>query len=177
MTPCTGATLDVGCGPGRLLVALQRARDALAHGIDVSAAAVARARASGVSGDCADVFSVLPAATAAGLPGRGWAHVLLADGNIGIGGQPRRAAGARARPAAPSGRVHVELDPAAAPDPGVTTRRLPLQVGGRDSTPLPLGAPWAPARRPARPRTRRLRLLRLDRHAGRQVAVLAPAVR
>ncbi|WP_436533193.1 methyltransferase domain-containing protein [Actinoplanes sp. HUAS TT8] len=100
---CTGATLDVGCGPGRLTAALLwRGRSAL--GIDVSAAAVGLARARGASALRRDVFGPLP-----GL-GR-WEHLLLADGNIGIGGDPvallRRCRDLVAR----DGLVHVEVEP------------------------------------------------------------------
>ncbi|MFB9332053.1 methyltransferase domain-containing protein, partial [Actinoplanes octamycinicus] len=75
---CRGATLDVGCGPGRLTAALLRLGRA-ALGIDVSAAAVRLARARGATALRRDVF--------APLPGQGrWEHLLLADGNLGIGG-------------------------------------------------------------------------------------------
>ncbi|GID90644.1 methyltransferase domain-containing protein [Amorphoplanes digitatis] len=98
---CAGPTLDVGCGPGRLTGALNR----LGHpalGIDVSAAAVRIARARGAVALRRDVFGP--------LPGRGrWRHLLLADGNIGIGGDP----GALLRRCrdllAADGRLHVEL--------------------------------------------------------------------
>jgi len=98
---CGGPVLDVGCGPGRLTGALNR----LGHpalGIDVSAAAVRLARARGAVALRRDVF--------AALPGHGrWRHLLLADGNIGIGGDPalllRRCRALVAR----DGRIHVEL--------------------------------------------------------------------
>ena len=98
---CSGPTLDVGCGPGRLTSALNR----LGHpalGIDVSAAAVRLARARGATALRRDVF--------AALPGHGrWRHLLLADGNIGIGGDPevllRRCRDLVAR----DGRIHLEL--------------------------------------------------------------------
>ena len=98
---CCGPTLDVGCGPGRLTSALNR----LGHpalGIDVSAAAVRQARTRGAIALRRDVF--------AALPGHGrWRHLLLADGNIGIGGDPalllRRCRSLLAR----DGRIHLEL--------------------------------------------------------------------
>ncbi len=99
---CTGATLDVGCGPGRLTVALTRAgRTAL--GIDISPDAVALARRRGAPVRHADIFTV-PA-------GPNWRHVLLADGNIGIGGDPARLLRHCARLLDPGGDLLVELDP------------------------------------------------------------------
>jgi SAM-dependent methyltransferase len=79
---CTGPTVDLGCGPGRLLVALAR-RGVPALGIDHSLVAQGQCRARGVVMLRRDVF--------ARVPGEGrWAHVLLADGNIGIGADPQR---------------------------------------------------------------------------------------
>jgi SAM-dependent methyltransferase len=100
---CGGPTLDIGCGPGRLTSALNR----LGHpalGIDVSACAVRLARARGAAALRRDVFGPVPGS------GR-WRHLLLADGNIGIGGDP----GALLRRCrdllAADGRLHVELGP------------------------------------------------------------------
>lgn len=77
---CCGTTLDVGAGPGRLTVALgERGIPALA--IDIAPYAVLLARSSGALALHRDVFGHLPGT------GR-WATVLLADGNIGIGGDP-----------------------------------------------------------------------------------------
>ncbi|MEV0649014.1 methyltransferase domain-containing protein [Phytomonospora sp. NPDC050363] len=77
---CAGPVLDVGCGPGRFVAALN-ARGAIALGIDVSPAAVARTVLGGGSAECRSVFDP--------LPGEGtWGTVLLMDGNIGIGGDP-----------------------------------------------------------------------------------------
>jgi len=79
---CHGPTLDVGCGPGRLVAALT-ARGRFAVGVDVSAEAVRQARRRGVTARCRDVFDRMPDEGT-------WRHVLLADGNIGIGGDPVR---------------------------------------------------------------------------------------
>lgn len=79
---CAGPTLDVGCGPGRLAAALVQ-RGCPALGIDISAAAVRLARRRGALALRRDVFAT--------VPGHGrWRRVLLADGNIGIDGDPYR---------------------------------------------------------------------------------------
>ncbi len=79
---CSGPTIDLGCGPGRLVVDLIR-RGVPALGVDLSATAVELARRSGAPALRRDVFGPLPGA------GR-WQTVLLADGNIGLGGDPLR---------------------------------------------------------------------------------------
>jgi SAM-dependent methyltransferase len=73
-----GPVLDVGCGPGRHLLALAR-RGVPALGVDIAAAAVRRARDRGTAALAASVFDPLP------HPGS-WRTALLLDGNIGIGG-------------------------------------------------------------------------------------------
>jgi len=100
---CRGATLDVGCGPGRLAGALlERGRPAL--GIDVSPTAVRLARLRGALALCRDAF--------APVPGQGrWEHLLLADGNVGIGGDPAALLRRCRDLLAPHGRLHVELEP------------------------------------------------------------------
>ncbi|MFD6172969.1 class I SAM-dependent methyltransferase [Streptomyces coeruleorubidus] len=78
---CEGAVLDVGCGPGRLVAELA-ARGRAVLGIDVSAAAVDHTVRMGGQALRRSVFEP--------LPGEGrWDTVLLMDGNIGIGGDPR----------------------------------------------------------------------------------------
>jgi SAM-dependent methyltransferase len=98
---CAGPVVDLGCGPGRLVVALTR-RGIPALGVDVSEAAVAQCRARGAPVLRRDLF--------AALPGR-WNHVLLADGNIGIGGDPVRLLRRAADLLRPGGTVLVETDP------------------------------------------------------------------
>ncbi|MCY7402473.1 MAG: class I SAM-dependent methyltransferase [Nocardioides sp.] len=78
--PCHGPTLDVGCGPGRLTGALTD-RGVRALGIDISREAVRQTRQRGGDAVCCDVFSDLDALSE-------WQHIVLADGNIGIGGDP-----------------------------------------------------------------------------------------
>ena len=93
----------MGCGPGRLTVALTE-RGIPALGVDISRAAVARARRAGAPALRRSVFDP--------LPGHGrWATVLLADGNIGIGGRPARLLQRCAQLLAPGGQILVEAEP------------------------------------------------------------------
>ncbi len=75
-----GDTLDAGCGPGRMVVALA-ARGRTALGVDMNPVAVSRAVEAGGRAVCASVFDPLPGEGA-------WRTALLVDGNIGIGGAP-----------------------------------------------------------------------------------------
>lgn len=77
---CRGATIDLGCGPGRLVRALLD-RGLVALGVDNSAHAVRHCADRGVPIVRRDLFGPLPDEGT-------WHHVLLADGNIGIGGNP-----------------------------------------------------------------------------------------
>lgn len=79
---CDGPTIDLGCGPGRLVAHLVR-RGIPALGVDQSATAVQLARRRGAPALHRDVFGPLPATGH-------WHTVLLADGNIGLGGDPPR---------------------------------------------------------------------------------------
>ena len=79
---CDGPTIDLGCGPGRLVAHLIR-RGVPALGVDLSPAAIGLARRSGAPALRRDVFGPLPGT------GR-WHTVLLADGNVGLGGDPWR---------------------------------------------------------------------------------------
>nr|MBA3278816.1 class I SAM-dependent methyltransferase [Geodermatophilaceae bacterium] len=109
--------LDVGCGPGRLSAALTEAGIS-ALGIDVSAAAVQMARQRGATALRRDVFS--------SVPGQGrWPNLLLADGNIGIGGDPVALLRRVETMLAPGGRAVVEVDP---PGEGVSCRMIRLEV-------------------------------------------------
>jgi SAM-dependent methyltransferase len=105
---CRGATIDLGCGPGRLVEALA-ARGVPALGVDIAVEAIGQCRRRGVAAVRADVF--------ARLPGEGhWDHALLADGNVGIGGDPEALLRRAARLVGAGGTVLVELDPA---EPGL----------------------------------------------------------
>ncbi|MYW65527.1 methyltransferase domain-containing protein [Streptomyces sp. SID8379] len=100
---CEGAVLDVGCGPGRLVAELA-ARGTPALGIDVSEAAVAHTAHRGGQALLRSVF--------APLPGEGrWGTVLLADGNVGIGGDPRALLTRAAQLLAPGGMLIAETAP------------------------------------------------------------------
>ncbi|MDI6104879.1 class I SAM-dependent methyltransferase [Actinoplanes sp. NEAU-A12] len=122
---CTGPTLDVGCGPGRLTGALTAdGRPAL--GIDISAAAVRLARSRGAAALQRDVFDPVP-----GI-GR-WRHLLLADGNIGIGGDPHRLLRRCRRLLAPDGLLHAEL---AAPGTPAWSGTATVQTPGGAGNPL-----------------------------------------
>lgn len=77
---CTGSTLDIGCGPGRLTKALSL-RGVSTLGIDTSEEAVRMTRRRGGRAMLLDVFDAVPDEGC-------WKHVLLVDGNVGIGGDP-----------------------------------------------------------------------------------------
>ena len=104
---CDGPTLDIGSGPGRLTVALSE-RGIPALGIDITPYAVDMARSSGALVMLRDVFDRVPGT------GR-WTTVLLADGNIGIGGDPAALLSRVAELLAPQGRAIVELEAPGSP--------------------------------------------------------------
>ncbi|MGH8869892.1 MAG: methyltransferase domain-containing protein [Actinomycetes bacterium] len=136
LSRCAGATLDVGCGPGRLTAALAQ-RGVVALGVDVSAEAVRTAHARGAPALCRDVFR--------GVPGeRRWAHVLLADGNIGIGGDPVALLARTRDLLAPGGTVVADVR-------GRSTgvQRFTLRLEGPHAPPATI--PWAVLGRDALP--------------------------
>ncbi|WP_034269361.1 class I SAM-dependent methyltransferase [Haloechinothrix halophila] len=115
---CTGPTLDVGCGPGRLTSTLLR-RGVLSVGIDSSPLAVTL---TGLRGGIAIHGNVLGT-----VPGEGrWHHVLLADSNIGIGGDPEALLRRARRLVARHGTVLIEAGP-----PGLGLHREQVRIAGR----------------------------------------------
>ena len=118
--PCKGATIDIGCGPGRLVAELA-ARNVPAMGIDVSAEAVRQTKIRGALALRRDVFGV--------IPGEGrWKYALLADGNLGIGGDPVRLLTRLSDVLVPGGKVIAEVAEHGA---GFVRDRRRLRVDGR----------------------------------------------
>ncbi|GAA1932658.1 class I SAM-dependent methyltransferase [Brevibacterium antiquum] len=117
---CTGPTLDVGCGPGRLTGALT-ARGKKALGIDISLAAVKLAQERGAVAVHMNVFDDVPDEGC-------WQDALLADGNVGIGGDPVRLLRRIRQLVHPDGSVLVEVD---APGTGLVHESVRLRVQGQ----------------------------------------------
>lgn len=103
---CHGPTIDLGCGPGRLVAALH-ARGVAALGVDSSTLAMRHCASRRAPAVRRDVFGPLPGEAS-------WRHVLLADGNIGIGGDPAALLRRAAALLRPNGTILVELAPGGA---------------------------------------------------------------
>ena len=162
---CEGPTIDIGCGPGRLTAALTR-RGVHAVGTDISTEAVRQTRARGATAIRRDVFDSLPGT-------RTWRHVLLADGDIGIGGDPVALLRRVAQLLHPHGTAHVELSPT---DVSRVHTGVRLRVAGRDTAPFAWAA-VGPSAISDLAAAAGLHLVRLDRDAGRTVASLRPLAR
>ena len=123
-----GPVLDIGCGPGRHVVALSR-RGVAAVGVDISPMAAHLARKRGATVIEGSIFDRLPGAGT-------WGSALLLDGNIGIGGAPckllRRVGGLLT----PTGIVLVEVE-----GPGVPTGALRLRLESEQARSRSF--PWA----------------------------------
>ncbi|MFE2413522.1 SAM-dependent methyltransferase [Kitasatospora sp. NPDC059408] len=139
-TRLSAPVLDLGCGPGRLVAALLEL-GVPALGVDVTGAAVARTLGLGGPALCRSVFDRLPA------EGR-WGAALLADGNLGIGGDPLALLRRGAELIAPDGLLLVEVEAAE------TDERAVVRVEGPDGR---LGPPFPWARLGTRAALRRAR--------------------
>jgi SAM-dependent methyltransferase len=124
-----GPVLDVGCGPGRHVLALAR-RGVLAVGVDVTPAAVGHARARGANVLLGSVFAPLPGAG-------NWRTALLLDGNVGIGGRPVALLARLRSLLRPDGWVLCELDA-----PGSPTRSELVALEDENGT-RSAWFPWA----------------------------------
>jgi SAM-dependent methyltransferase len=123
-----GPVLDVGCGPGRHVLALAR-RGVVAVGVDISPKAVRMARRRGAAVIEASIFDRLPGA------GR-WGSALLLDGNIGIGGCPAELLARAGALLCPTGIVVVEIDP-----PGMPAIEVRVRLESEDA--VSEWFPWA----------------------------------
>jgi SAM-dependent methyltransferase len=123
---CVGLTIDLGCGPGRLTAELV-ARGHVVIGVDSSGPAVAQAVARGVMVVVQqDLFDPVP-------DEGDWDTALLADGNVGIGGDPVRVLSRAREVVHRGGRVVVELS---RPGTGFRVDRVHLRVGELRSRPF-----------------------------------------
>jgi glycosyltransferase A (GT-A) superfamily protein (DUF2064 family)/SAM-dependent methyltransferase len=125
---CEPPVIDVGCGPGRMVRALQHSGRAVL-GIDISSVAVEAGSGDG--------GQVLRRHLADPLPGEGrWGTALLLDGNVGIGGDVGGLLRRCRDLVGPGGLIICEVDP----DPERNEAyEVVLSDGGRRSTAMP----WA----------------------------------
>jgi SAM-dependent methyltransferase len=120
--------LDVGCGPGRLVIALAE-RGIVALGVDAAPSAARIARERGAPVLRRSIFDP--------IPGEGrWGTALLLDGNVGIGGAPEALLLRLRHLLMPRGRVLLEVEPPGAPS-GPTWVRI--DNGGETTPPFPWG--------------------------------------
>ena len=131
---CHGPTIDIGCGPGRMTEALALAGHAVL-GIDVVPEAVRQTRTRGVSAVRRSVFDQ--------VPGEGrWETALLADGNIGIGGDPVALLERVGELLMPHGRLVVDTAPWGS---GIVTHHVMLETAHGRSGQFPWTAVGADA--------------------------------
>lgn len=111
-----GPILDVGCGPGRIVVACAEV-GIPALGIDSASGAITATRRRGGTALLRSIFDPLPA------EGR-WGSAVLADGNIGIGADPVRLLRRLAAVVRPGGLVVAEVN---APGEGIRRHRVRIE--------------------------------------------------
>lgn len=114
-----GPALDIGCGPGRHVLALSE-RGIPTLGIDITEGALFHARARGVPVLARCVFDHVPGS------GR-WRSALLLDGNLGIGGDPVQLLRRVRELLAPNGEILLELE---APGHKMERRRVHFEIDG-----------------------------------------------
>jgi SAM-dependent methyltransferase len=157
---CRGTTLDIGCGPGRMSAHLAVHGHAVL-GVDIVQEAVEQTRLRGVPALRRNIFDP--------MPGEGsWDTVLLADGNIGIGGAPAKLLRRAAELLDGTGRVVCDL---AGPGTGLRVHAARLVTRGRRSSTFP----WAevgPDVIQTLAQNAGLRLLHVGQRRGRWFAVL-----
>jgi glycosyltransferase A (GT-A) superfamily protein (DUF2064 family)/SAM-dependent methyltransferase len=125
---CEPPVVDLGCGPGRMLVALNRSgRSAL--GIDMSAAAVGTSLSRGGLALQRRITDRLPA------EGR-WGTALLVDSNVGMGGDVAALLGRCCDLVGAGGLIICEVDPLPDRD---EVYQVVLSSDGVTSSPLPWG--------------------------------------
>jgi len=124
-----GPVIDIGCGPGRMLVAAAEL-GVPALGVDVSPVAVSIARSAGCRAVRGSVFDPVPD------EGR-WHTALVIDGNIGIGGDPAALLDRCRAIVRPGGRIVVEAH--RTPDADRTYRARIVDERGNTSEEFP----WA----------------------------------
>lgn len=117
----TSPVLDIGCGPGRHVLALAHSGK-IALGVDPAPSAVKLARGRGATVMRRSVFDRLPGS------GR-WRSVLLLDGNIGIGGDPQALLRRVAQLLSYGGVALVELEA-----PGVAMTNLRARIETESET-------------------------------------------
>ena len=125
---CEPPVLDLGCGPGRMVLALNRSgRTAL--GVDMSAVAVGASMSRG--------GPALHRRISDSLPGEGrWGTALLVDSNVGLGGDLDALLRRCSDLVGAGGLIICEVDPIQDRD---EVHSLVLSSDGWRSTPLPWG--------------------------------------